>query len=663
MNKARQDGAALIISVLFTMLLLLGILAVTAQLTLGSRRGTSDQRATLQAQYSAESHLALALRKIGDVQSLLSQTNLSLPLSATPTTLQNYASQFCGGATIDPPNPLTNSYKVPTCLAINSSNANQFDVFASIVQDYSLLPAAEQPAPALADRQAYWRAQLGQQITLPGIAGGADTVYTIVPEKVEQYGPAQYRFYLQLQGLTASGGNANAKRVIKAGRASNTGWYVDLAKPPYLDNVLFTNHHRQKGSTQLTPDVDFISGQSFDGPVHTNEYFRFASGATTNFSSKVTSAGCTNLAALSSLTCTQTPGVYVNAAAISPDAGLTPDQINASVLANLNAAGVNPNFPTTPAPDFQAAYRPLPINAISQASAAQGVAAPDGTAPQGQGLYFPGDVLDMQLYTGNAAGTPTPGPYDDAARKWPDAPYQYIKVQTTDTAPGYTLYRIDSSKKLEKQNSATNAWEAQPQPFNGVIYAEGAINSLSGPARLGAGTPSISQAPPALASFMKMTLAAQGNVTINSDLTLADQPCAAPACTAEGKPSPADVLGIYTQTGDITIAKSAPDLNIQGMLLSSQGQVAVQDYDQGAPMGNINLVGGLVENWYGAFGTHASNSNTPQSGYGRQFTYDQRFTDPYFTPPFFPVSPTWIPTDAAQTLNLSSIVWRQGDGS
>ena len=666
MNKKRQDGAALLISVLFTMILLLGILAVTAQLTLGSRRGTADQRATLQAQYNAESHLALALEKIGNVQALLSKSNLALPLTATTTDLHNYATQFCGGASIDPPGA-GNSYKVPTCQAANSANLNQFDVFANTVQDYSALPAAERPhGPTFAERQQFWRAQLGQPIKLPGIAGGADdkqTTYMIVPDKVEQYGPAQYRFYLQLQTLSAQGGNLTAQRRIEAGRAANTGWYIDLAKPPYLDNVLFTNHHRQKGSATLTPDVDFISGQSFDGSVHTNEYFRFASGATTGFSSKVTSAGCTNLqptTSLASLSCTQAPGVYVADAFTVPDAAVEPGSVNASVLARLNAAGVSPSFPAAQQPDFQAAYRPLPINSVSQSDAAQGQTALDGTDPQGQGLYFPGDVLSMQLYTADASGNPISSGYDAAARKWPDAAYQYIKVQTADTAPGYDLYRVDKDKKLEKQPGSTGSWQPQPKPFNGVIYSGGAFSSLSGPDRLPGSAPSLQRSPPALAAFTKLTVASQGSVTISSDLTLADQPCAELTCAAEGKAPPADVLGIYTQTGDVTITKSAPDLNIQGMLLSSQGEVAVKDFDQGAPMGNINLLGGLVENWYGAFGQHAASSNTPTSGYGRQFTYDRRFTDPYFTPPFFPVSPTWIPSDAASTLSLTSIIWRQG---
>jgi hypothetical protein len=53
------------------MLLLAGILAATLRLSLGSRQNTADQKATLQAQYAAESKLALAQSRIRDIQLLI----------------------------------------------------------------------------------------------------------------------------------------------------------------------------------------------------------------------------------------------------------------------------------------------------------------------------------------------------------------------------------------------------------------------------------------------------------------------------------------------------------------------------------------------------------------------------------------------------------------
>jgi hypothetical protein len=44
----------------------------------------------------------------------------------------------------------------------------------------------------------------------------------------------------------------------------------------------------------------------------------------------------------------------------------------------------------------------------------------------------------------------------------------------------------------------------------------------------------------------------------------------------------------------------------------------------------VHLRGGVVQNYYGAFGTFGSN----MTGYGRDFRYDNRG----FIPPYYPVS-------------------------
>jgi hypothetical protein len=49
----------------------------------------------------------------------------------------------------------------------------------------------------------------------------------------------------------------------------------------------------------------------------------------------------------------------------------------------------------------------------------------------------------------------------------------------------------------------------------------------------------------------------------------------------------------------------------------------------------INLLGGIIENFYGGFGTFSG--NTPTNGYGRRFTYDRRMADG-MAPPFFPTA-------------------------
>ncbi|HET8984612.1 MAG TPA: hypothetical protein VFN03_02525, partial [Trueperaceae bacterium] len=55
----------------------------------------------------------------------------------------------------------------------------------------------------------------------------------------------------------------------------------------------------------------------------------------------------------------------------------------------------------------------------------------------------------------------------------------------------------------------------------------------------------------------------------------------------------------------------------------------------GNPRGAVNLMGGIIEYYYGAFGTFNSSTGNQISGYDRKFTYDQRMSLG-IEPPYFP---------------------------
>src|SRR5690606_14873375 len=88
-----------------------------------------------------------------------------------------------------------------------------------------------------------------------------------------------------------------------------------------------------------------------------------------------------------------------------------------------------------------------------------------------------------------------------------------------------------------------------PVRFNGVIYTDGGVQSLSGPGR--------SQATdPALAEFAQITVAAQGDIRITGDLKYEKPPCTGvPTREPDGTVTPAvcdnlgvqNVLGVYSQ--------------------------------------------------------------------------------------------------------------------
>jgi hypothetical protein len=123
------------------------------------------------------------------------------------------------------------------------------------------------------------------------------------------------------------------------------------------------------------------------------------------------------------------------------------------------------------------------------------------------------------------------------------------------------------------------------------------------------------------------------------------------------------VLGIYSSGNDIRITTAAPnDLILHAVLMSGNtgdavnSSVNVQNYSSGSPRGYVNLIGGIIEEYYGAFGTFNSSTGAPQTGYGRNFKYDRRMSRG-FAPPFFPTTNLFMITPA----NLAGArpVWRE----
>lgn len=150
-----------------------------------------------------------------------------------------------------------------------------------------------------------------------------------------------------------------------------------------------------------------------------------------------------------------------------------------------------------------------------------------------------------------------------------------------------------------------------------------------------------------------MTLATNGNVKITRDVKYEDSPCSTFLSKdfGSGVVTPAtcentdalNVLGIYTQSGEIVFANPVSggnaqglrDLTVHAVLMSSEHSVRVENHDRGGERGSIHLLGGMIENYYGASGTFNSSTGLGTNGYGRSYTYDPRM---YSTvaPPYFP---------------------------
>lgn len=394
-------------------------------------------------------------------------------------------------------------------------------------------------------------------------------------------------------------------------------YQFDVGRRSFARYALFTDEHMTTSGAQR---IWFTSDTIFDGPVHTNGNFNF--NRRPWFGGEVTSAGATQ-------------GMGEGAFGFTSGGGngefFTAD--------DLNPQGNTPDLSTTWStnrPEFVAGvnwssdYLPLPENAHDQHVLAGE-----------NGLLLTADMEYLELFAADSSGNPV-GPNAN-----PPAAYQYVVAGIEDG--GSITYRISSGGVLERLNSGPVAtWTVVTNRFNGVIYSEQYIPSLRGAGRVDNDRPNTAR--PALASFSKLTIVPAGGARITSDLVYEDQPCTGHlhrdgdnVVRARCENLAAEnVLGIFAPTGNIEIGHNngwnsdlnAPrDVRIQASILTSNGVVRVEEHDEGSTRGAVQLLGGIIEQRYGAFGTFSGDSMS--SGYSRQFTFDPRLARG-LTPPFFP---------------------------
>ncbi|MFC6919627.1 DUF4900 domain-containing protein [Meiothermus taiwanensis] len=426
--------------------------------------------------------------------------------------------------------------------------------------------------------------------------------------------------------VTASPGTPYQRNVMVQGE-----YRFLLTNGSFARYALFTNRHR----TRSNRSVWFTSNTLFDGPVHTNERFNFSFNPW--FGGYVTSAGCTNAGA-SSCAGSISPGAFFGSG--NNTTFLSPSQMTNPNAPSWTSNGIThaPIFEGNPRVNWQEPFIPMPDNNQNQRNAAQT-----------GGLYFNSDIARITLYAGDASGTP---PTCNASGVCTPAtsPYQYIEVCLTAACTGTNrqLYRYDASGTLYRFNGSWPGVLVRVG-FNGMIFADGSIDNLTGPARSDASNPNT--APPALASFAQITVANAGsgeNIRIQGDLKYQSPACSGTPTRNGGTVTRAtcnnlsadNILGVYSQDGDILLGNgtntSLQDLTIHGVLMTSRGEVAVQNYNSIAPRGAIRLQGGIIQYTYGAFGQFNSSTGQMIQGYARQFTYDPRMQDR--APPFFPTT-------------------------
>jgi Domain of unknown function (DUF4900) len=237
-------------------------------------------------------------------------------------------------------------------------------------------------------------------------------------------------------------------------------------------------------------------------------------------------------------------------------------------------------------------------------------------------------------------------------------------LQATQTTPACSQgggNYIDATSQQAKDLQAKNLYPpVQVRPFNGAIYTNAEITSLKGPDRTITDSPN--SAPAAIADFAKITIATPGNIHIKNDLKNESPSCSGSNSFVNDVFTPAtcnnkntkNILGLYSSAGDIFIDSPrkytssgegvGKDVTIHAVLMASQGRVTVDGYNAGSAndgLGQVRLLGGLIEKYYGPFGL------TDGHGFGRNFVYDPRAAEG-ISPPYFPIQQVWK-TDFTRT--------------
>lgn len=384
--------------------------------------------------------------------------------------------------------------------------------------------------------------------------------------------------------------------------------------------ALLTDQHQQGSSASIY----FTSRTLFNGPVHTNGNFAFSGQPW--FGGAVSSSGVED---------TGRQGGFF-AASNGSAAFRTPSQLNPPSYSTTQ-----PEF--TNGVSWDAPEIPFPSNSNDQAAAAQQaglfINSSNSTVVLSTGIGEAGSVMAGQRYQGITvtAGSTT-------------TEYRVLE-DPVNGGPGPLLQRV-AGVWTPVLNSLI-----PPTPitrFNGVIYGNGGIASLRGPARVPAGSTNPNSAPPALASFAGITVVSNGDIRITGDLKYTDNPCDGalsrnsngtvnvPNCSSDPLVQK-NVLGIYSSGGAVRIgagnsntALNVPtDVQIQATIMADN-TVEVENYrNVPCSLGTAYILGGVIQRKYGAFGTFSGSSCS--TGLGRSFTYDQRMLNG-LAPPFFPTT-------------------------
>jgi hypothetical protein len=492
---------------------------------------------------------------------------------------------------------------------------------------------------------------------------------------IQRLGGAYYEYYYTYTIVSDGVVNSRFRRRVQF----SGDFSIRIRRQNFAQFSLFTNVHMTPAGSAIW----FVNDTSFDGPVHTNGEFRFAFFPKFGTPDPGTPCNLANVRS-TSLTSVATTAWFNNNG--SPRRLSANENVvngvrrDAPVLPDCTPSTTTDDNDNAPANFTRGvAAIPMPTNVYSQ----QGVAIgrdpadtstvtnlqvrqaipelPDNTSAVPTGIYVP--VQDSNGNGVSNAGEPmgggiyVQGDLNSLSFSY-SGPSNNLAVYTLVQGTQTVTVTVD---RAANQTTVTNtAWPSpQTRTFTGVpkgwqqpdpdlanatiVFVNGNILSVGGTLQQGEQT----------------TVVATGRIDITNHIRYQSPPD-----PYDPNSNPTNLLGLFSASNDIRIAASAPnDLVIHAILMagnpsdSYNSSVNVENYNSRPPSGSVHLLGGIIEEYYGAFGTFNSSTGSIQTGYGRDFRYDRRMSRG-FSPPYYPtinvfdmassglagVRPTWRET-------------------
>ncbi len=395
----------------------------------------------------------------------------------------------------------------------------------------------------------------------------------------------------------SSAGNANLSDTDQYVQASGT-FNIVVRRDNFARYALFTDTH-------LAPSgsiVWFTNRTNFYGPVHSNDRFSFANNPSGSFTDKVSQLE-------------QTARFY--------NRGGSYAYLDADRNADLDVPTFNAGFsrgsaeiPLPSTVDQQTQQRAaLGLSDLAVIPAlTSGVYLPQQDGVLKGGIYVQGDARNISL---SVVGG-----------------HQRYSIRQGTRTTEITVNRDTDTTQVDNGNSATT-YTGTPR---GILYVDGEIQNLQG----------------TVADRTQVTVASTNDLQIRDHVRYENY-STTPRLNAAGANN---ILGMLSWRGNVRIRREAPDdIHVHATVMAPEGVFTVDDYNRGSPRGTANILGGVITQRYGAFGTF--NSDGQVSGYGRNFIHDRRMLEGQ-SPPYFPTITSFTSTNNGVN-NLPA--WDQIKGS